>query len=175
MCIHAFTYAQVHAWLSHSCLILVCTCSSVRKRRSKNAAGLFARQTMFVHWRRAARGEKTTPKKWVRSGKRKKCLHVGVSLWMLLQTWPLDRHCAIIKRDCAGLTQEKERESESESSLIYGSEPAQAHTHTRAQFPCRDRCVTLCANLRAKREVEREGQTDSCWYAGILMVFNLTL
>lgn len=45
--------------------------------------------------------------------RREKFLHVGGNLCALLLTWPLDRHCAIITRDCsAKRKRKKERESE---------------------------------------------------------------
>lgn len=86
--------------------------------------------------------------------RREKFLHVGGNLCALLLTWPLDRHCAIIRRDCsAKRKRKKEREcaKEAERSLIYGSEPT--HTHTSFPLP---RSPSRCDSK--EREWERKRQ-----------------
>lgn len=144
---------------------------SKRKTRTHNAADLLARQTMFVHWRHAARDTKTTPNKKEAAKKRgiparrRQLVRAAANLtpWQALCDHQARLQCQ---------TKEKERErewaKEAERSLIYGSEPTHTHTLTQRCSP-----TAIGVMLWQQREGTREKEAAKRDVnGGILMVFN---
>lgn len=129
---------------------------SKRKTRTHNAAGLLARQTMFVHWRRAARDTKTTPNKKEAAKKReiparrRQLVRAAANLtpWQALCDHQARLQCQTKEKD-----REREWAKEAERSLIYGSEPPHTHTHTDVPLP---RSASCCDSKDRERERKRQ-------------------